>query len=81
MTTEQTYCVALFDSVSHVMKAEKILKAAGVQHKIIPVPRSISADCGVCLRFLPEHTQIVIDALGSQVTITEIREIRREGPQ
>jgi hypothetical protein len=75
MTNNQTYCVALFDSVSHVMKAEKILKAAGIQHKIIPVPRSISGDCGVCLRFLPEQKEIVVDALCSQVAISEIREI------
>ena len=75
MTPAQTYCVALFDSVSHAMKAEKILKAEGIQHKIIPVPRSISADCGVCIRFLPEHRQIIVDILGSAVAISEIREI------
>jgi hypothetical protein len=75
MTTGQAYCVALFDSVSHVMKAEKILKAAGIEHKIIPVPRSISPDCGVCLRFLPGHREVIVDALSSQVPIAEIREI------
>ena len=45
--------MALFESVSHVIKAEKILKEAGIPHKIIPVPKSISADCGVCVRFSP----------------------------
>ncbi|MCK9196166.1 MAG: DUF3343 domain-containing protein [Syntrophales bacterium] len=47
---EQRYIVFLFPSVSYALKAEKILKAAGTAHKLIPVPRHISSDCGVCLR-------------------------------
>jgi hypothetical protein len=72
---DKNYCVALFDSVSHVMKAEKILKKAGIPHKLIPVPRSISSDCGVCLRFLPEQKEALMEALESTILINEIREI------
>lgn len=75
MKNDKNYCVALFDSVSHVMKAEKILKKAGVLYKLIPVPRSISSDCGVCLRFLPEEKETVVNALESIVSINEIREL------
>ena len=71
----QTYCVAMFDSVSHVIKAEKILKKAGIPHKIIPVPKSISTDCGVCVRSLPDHRNAVTNALMSNVDISNIREI------
>jgi len=46
------YGVALFGSTQRVLKAEKILKEAGLTIKLIPVPRQISSDCGVCLRFL-----------------------------
>jgi uncharacterized protein YqgV (UPF0045/DUF77 family) len=67
--------VALFDAVSHVMKAEKVLKSAGIPHKLIPVPRSISSDCGVCLRFLPEQKEAIIEALTSIVHVSEIREL------
>lgn len=49
------YAVFLFPSVSHALKAEKILKAAGIAHKLIPVPRHISTDCGVCLRVAVEQ--------------------------
>jgi len=76
MKTEQHFCVALFDSVSHVMKAEKILKGTGIPHKLIPVPRSISTDCGVCLRFLPEQKDAIIEALESNIHISEIRELK-----
>ena len=46
----QPYAVFLFPSVGHALKAEKILIAAGIAHKLIPIPRQISTDCGVCLR-------------------------------
>lgn len=75
MKTDQHYCVALFDSVSHVMKAEKILKKAGIPHKLIPVPRSISSDCGVCLRFLPEQKETIMEALESNIHVSEIHEL------
>lgn len=44
------YRVLLFPSVNHALKAEKILKAAGMPYKLIPVPRHLSSDCGICLR-------------------------------
>ena len=48
----QVYGVALFDTVSHVMKAEKIVKEAGIPHKIIPVPRvSVPIAVSVCASF------------------------------
>lgn len=48
---DPVYCVLLFQSVSHVMKAERILLGAQIPIKIIPVPKTISSDCGVCIRF------------------------------
>ncbi len=71
------YLVALFDTVSLVMKAEKILKDAGVPHKIIPIPRSISSDCGVCIRFLPEHREAIIEVLCTTVHVSEVCELRQ----
>jgi hypothetical protein len=50
MNPVREYVALLFNSVSHAMMAEKILKTEGVSHKLIPVPRHISSDCGVCLR-------------------------------
>lgn len=76
MKESQTYCVALFDSVSQVIKAEKALKRAGIPHKIIPVPKSISTDCGVCVRFLPDHKEAIIEALRPCVHVSEVRELQ-----
>jgi hypothetical protein len=62
------YAVFLFPSVSHTLKAEKILRARGTPHKLIPVPRHISSDCGVCLRVAMEQQELVAEALQGLVT-------------
>jgi hypothetical protein len=51
MTQEDPFGVVLFESVSHALRAEKIIKAENILCKLIPVPRQLSSDCGVCLRF------------------------------
>jgi hypothetical protein len=62
------YAVFLFPSVSHALKAEKILKEQGIVHKLIPVPRHISSDCGVCLRVAVEQRDQTAGALQGLVT-------------
>ena len=43
--------VVLFYSISGALRAEKLLKKEGIIVKPIPVPRHLSSDCGICLRF------------------------------
>jgi len=45
------FSVALFHSISGALRAEKLLKAESVPLKLIPVPRHLSSDCGICVRF------------------------------
>jgi hypothetical protein len=42
--------VILFSSIHFALRAEKLLKEKGISYKLIPVPRHLSSDCGVCLR-------------------------------
>ena len=49
--SDEGYAVILLYSTSHALRAEKILKNAGIPCKMIPVPRHLSSDCGVCVRF------------------------------
>ncbi len=44
------YAVILVYSTSYAIRAEKILHQAGIESKLIPVPRHLSSNCGVCLR-------------------------------
>ncbi len=43
--------VAIFHSIHRVMKAEKLLKQAGKEILLIPVPRQLTSDCGLAIRF------------------------------
>jgi len=68
---EQKYVVYLFPSVSYALKAEKLLKKEGIPHKLIPVPRHISSDCGVCLRIRADQEEIVTEVLHGKVVWEE----------
>jgi hypothetical protein len=75
MKAQASYYVILFKSVSYALKAEKILKAEKLPHKLIPVPKQISSDCGVCLRFEPAFQDDIKAELASKVEIEEIRKL------
>jgi hypothetical protein len=75
MSSRIPYYVILFKSVSYALKAEKILKAKGIAHKLIPVPKEISSDCGVCLRFEENLQDQIKAALTNNVQMEEIRSI------
>ena len=63
------YGVVLFHSTSGALRAEKLLKKEGIAYKIIPVPRHLSSDCGVCLRFESQDETLVRKALAEKVEI------------
>lgn len=50
MINNESPAVVLFESISHALQAEKIIKAQNIACKLIPVPRHLSSDCGVCLQ-------------------------------
>jgi hypothetical protein len=67
------YSVVLFYSTSGAIRAEKLMKEAGLTVKLVPVPRHLSSDCGVCLRFESAHTVRVRSILdGARVEFEEI---------
>jgi len=49
--SKSLYGVVLFHSTNWAIKAERVLQKAGLEVKLIPVPRHLSSDCGVCVRF------------------------------
>jgi hypothetical protein len=75
MSGQTLYYVMLFKSVSHALKAEKILKAGKIPHKLIPVPKQISSDCGICLRFEPQFRDLIETSLCHQVEFEDIRQL------
>ena len=59
--------VAIFHSIHRVLKAEKILKHKQVEFLLIPVPRQLTSDCGLALRFAPETKEALLDVLTEEV--------------
>jgi hypothetical protein len=72
MSSDPPYLIALFPSTSGALMAEKLFKREGIPHKIIPVPRHISSDCGVCLQFSASERQRAETTLAGKVDILDI---------
>lgn len=70
--TAADFQVVIFDSVSSALLAEKILKKLDIPFKIIPVPRHISSDCGVCIRFSARERERIEGSLAGRVGIQTI---------
>ncbi len=67
------YAVILVDSAGHAVRIEKLLKQYNVTCKLIPPPRHLSSDCGVCVRILQDDMETVSGLLKErQITIQSI---------
>jgi hypothetical protein len=63
--------VILFPSIHFALRAEKLVKEKGFPVKLIPVPRHLSSDCGVCLRIPWEHKEMIHSLLEEKGLKTE----------
>jgi len=75
MKDKKSYDVILFKAVSYALKAEKILKKEGLPHKLIPVPKHISSDCGVCLMIHVDVKDKIMTSLEGKVDIESVRSL------
>lgn len=56
------YYFLLFPAIHDVLKAEKKLKSEKIEYELVPVPRQLSSDCGVCIKLKDiEHALKFID--------------------
>ncbi|GAB4267025.1 MULTISPECIES: DUF3343 domain-containing protein [Deferrisoma] len=55
--------ILIFHSIHRVMAAEKALKAAGLDVRLMPVPRQLSSDCGLSIAFRTADLAAVEEAL------------------
>ncbi len=57
-------CVAIFHSIHRVMKAEKVLKQGKQKILLIPVPRQLTSDCGLAIRYAQQARDEIEALLG-----------------
>jgi hypothetical protein len=60
-----SFAIATFHSTHSVLRAEKILKQAGLEGvRLVPVPSQVSSDCGVTVRFAAADAARAAELLG-----------------
>lgn len=73
---KEGFYVITFDSTHHAIKGEKLLKDMGIEIKMIPTPREITASCGLSIRFEPQALETVKSGIrNSELLINGIYEI------
>ena len=65
MLQKKPCVVVTFDATAAAMAAEKYCLANGVAGRLIPVPREITAGCGLAWKTAPEQEEAVTAALRS----------------
>lgn len=58
--------LALFQSIHFVLTAERILKERDIQIDLVPVPKSLSADCGMAIAFYRRDLEGVCELLTNE---------------
>lgn len=68
MTGKDKYLVVSFYTTSAAMETEKRCRQQEISGKLIPVPRHITADCGLAWRSQPEEKE-TLQALLSDLDV------------
>lgn len=73
---EFKYSVMLVYATSHALRAEKLLLQANITCRMIPVPRHLSSECGVCMRIETIDRKNAIEVLqNGNLEITGVHEL------
>lgn len=69
-TNRFSHGVVVFHTTSAAIRAEKVLRQATLEVKLVPTPRHISSDCGLAVRFNwgdQEHVVTVLESAGVEI--------------
>lgn len=61
----EIFNLVAFNSTHSAIRAEKELIASGISVRIIPVPREITANCGLSIKLNPEDLKVVREILAN----------------
>jgi hypothetical protein len=63
--SDETCVLLIFQSIHHVLAAEKALKATTVPADLVPVPKEISPNCGMAITVAASDRAPALAALAS----------------
>ena len=66
MAEKQTFAVVTFPTTTEAMHMESVAKEKGFCGRLIPVPRVISAGCGLSWRESLESKDALVEMLGAE---------------
>ncbi|MEA3503769.1 MAG: DUF3343 domain-containing protein [Bacteroidota bacterium] len=66
--------IFIFQSIHWVIKAEKHLVKEKIEYKIIPVPKHISSECGMCIECQKENIEAIKSVLHSKNIIFTLQD-------
>ena len=55
--------IVLFYSHNYAIWASNAFKQEALEHKMMPIPRQLSSDCGYCIRICSDHSARVEEIL------------------
>jgi hypothetical protein len=58
--------IALFNAPTRVLKAERVLRQAGLACRLIPAPREVAEGCALALRFAAADREAIFRELAGQ---------------
>ncbi|HNQ24355.1 MAG TPA: DUF3343 domain-containing protein [Phycisphaerae bacterium] len=76
--------VILVHSTSHAIAAERVLKRAGLEVKLVPTPRHLSSNCGSAVRIPARDGAVceqLLQAAGVPVDRIELLSERKRGQE
>ena len=56
------YLYMIFKSMTHVLAAERAGRKAGISCRMVPIPRTMSTDCGMCVSVRAEEGDVFLEA-------------------
>lgn len=76
----EIFNLVAFNSTQAAIKAEKELTSAKINVRIIPVPREITADCGISLKVNTEDLNVVRKVLADKnIEVSGYYYIKKKG--
>lgn len=63
MRTISKSCILTFSSTHHALRAEELIEEQNIELDIIPIPREITAECGLAIRVSYEQKEQVEEIL------------------